>query len=136
MPTNTYGDDVKNNKMTKELVDDTSSSSGKAVKITRTQAGTVISGYYYNIDRLPAGQTYTIKFKAKGTGKWDIGQEQGGTFVITPTNEYVEYTKTFTATDDNVYKAMHFYEKSNTNGAYIQFHSIEITSTMPITTKN
>ena len=137
----TYGENIEqlnklsSDSITKELVDDSTSPSGKTVKLTRTTAGIAIAGYYYNFNRLPVGQTYTIKFKAKGSGTWKVGQEQDEIWNITPTSAYTEYSKTFTALD-NIHFAIIFYEQSKANGAYIQFYDLEITSNMPVTTRD
>ncbi|MBR3133250.1 MAG: InlB B-repeat-containing protein, partial [Clostridia bacterium] len=127
---------LSTNPMTKELVDDETSPSGKAIRITRTTAGTREAGYYYDsLGRLSEGQTYTIKFKAKGSGTWSVGHSQGGRNEITPTNEYVEYTKTFVA-DSNSSTRIVIYESGLANGAWIQFQPISITCTMPHVTNN
>ena len=124
--------------MTKELVNDSESPSGTAVKLTRTAVGTkMTAGYYYGLSRLPEGTSCNYSFYAKGSGTWRAGATQGNTqnpsdLVIDLTSEYELYTKTFIPQSINS-SAFVFYERTMEDGTYIQYHSIKLTCSMPVT---
>lgn len=111
---------------TATIVADTSSPSGKAIKIVKTNTtGAPNGGRYFKIrERLVAGETYSWSIYVKGTGSvGSMGPEQGGYRTnIKLTSEYKKITHTFVATEKPNYQFV-FYGGSDFD---LTFHSIKL----------
>ena len=88
---------------------DSSSPSAYSLTITRTDSTTNYGGRYIVMPyKLTNGKVYTWNFYAKGSGSWEVGNEQNGQKTITLTSDYVRYNHTFTA-NNNTYYQFAFY---------------------------
>lgn len=98
---------------TAEIVEDSYSPTGKAMKVTCKTAGT--GGTYHACPKLEAGKTYTwtVYVIASKDCSMIIGQEQGGAIDVDVTTSWQKVSHTFTAynADHNMFV---FYIKSNT----------------------
>ena len=93
---------------------DSSSPSGYSLTMTRTDSTTTNGGRYITMHyKLTNGKVYTWNFYAKGSGSWNVGNEQNGQKTITLTSDYVRYNHTFTADNNNYYQfAFYTYTKN------------------------
>lgn len=111
---------------TTELVDDTTSPSGKAIKVTFTATGSSGGVHKPPFKRLEVGKEYTwsVWIKGNNSKQISVGHEQGGRKVITlVANTWTKYSNTFVATD-TVNQSFVFYLSSPTIGDSYFVHSL------------
>lgn len=68
----------------------------------------------------------TISFWLKGTGKWNVGYEQGGTKYITLTPEWQYYTYSFDINSNQYYQVVFYNSAPEKNEIYIHSPKLEI----------
>lgn len=96
--------------------EDPSSPSGYSLTITRTDSTTTFGGRCIVMPyKLANGKVYTWNFYAKGSGSWNVGNEQNGVKTITLTSKYVRYSHTFTANDSSYYQFVFYTITKNAN---------------------
>ncbi len=108
------GDSSKIN-LSKTIVTDADSPSGKAYRINKSKKGTenINGGCYWVVQRqLTPGKKYTWSVYVRGEGTVDtFGPEQGGAKSVTLTSSWTKVSHTFTA-NSNKYYQFTFYSTS------------------------
>lgn len=112
---------------TVDLVDESTSPTGKALTLTRTDTSTNSGGRYWTVSSTDtvAGKKYTWSVWAKGSGTWSIGVERGGQQNIAITDTWTKYTYTFTANSSSYYQFTLYRVSGQTSGS-ITFHSLKL----------
>lgn len=124
-----------NNLMSIELLDDTSSPTGKIIRLERTNAGSAASGYYWPLTRLPEGEPYYFETMIKGSGNWMVGHEQGSRIQVTKLNEYTLKTSKWNAST-LIYNAMICYDYNMDLGDYVNIAYARLFHLLPETTRS
>ncbi|MBP3475896.1 MAG: Ig-like domain-containing protein [Lachnospiraceae bacterium] len=83
------------NLMSWSVIDDSGSSSGKALRLERQSEGTQEAGYYLNLNELTGGElsalkygaTYRFEYVVKGSGQWGIKTDQTGWYPCVPMSD-------------------------------------------------
>lgn len=107
---------------------------GSNVVITHAD-NTSNGGQYFPTGRITSGKVYTWTMRAKGSGTWTVGHEQGGTKSVSLTSSFQTFTHTFTANDGS-YNAFVFYGTGANSKIEIETVSLqEGTPSLPTTTR-
>lgn len=104
--------------ISREIIDDLSSPSSKAMHIKRDSSGGIYQSYQ-NVG-LTIGKTYTLSLITKGTGQLLYGWEGGKAPLVNLTDQYQHISYTFTYASDRNFS---FYVNG---GGEVYLHSIKI----------
>lgn len=111
----------------KELIDEKTSPSGKALKITAKTAGSF--GIYIKPTKdIEIGKqySYSVWIKANRAMKLSVGHEKGGTTYFDVTTQWKKYTYTYEAKNTSEYSSFLVNTKTAQIGDIIYIHSIKL----------
>ncbi len=122
------------NVMENAVVEDSSSPSGKALRLKRLSRGTQDAGYYLNLSELTengaslleAGSTYRFEYVVKGNGTWGIKTDQTGWYPCVPSADtFATGMVTYRAGSANSCRLL-LYAVDRSDGMELEIDSIKI----------
>lgn len=125
----------KNNPMVIEILNDSSSPTGKIFRLERTENGSDVSGYYWWFTKLPENEPYYFETMVKSSGNWLIGHEQGPRLWIRDFNEYTEFSNKWKASS-SIYNAIICYDYNKDLGDYVNIAYARLFHLLPEATRD
>jgi hypothetical protein len=128
-----YGIDASN-PMSRSIVEDADSPSGKALRLQRKSAGTKNAGYYLDLSELSTdgksvlkkGSTYRFEYVVKGNGQWGIQTSQTGWYPCVPmSDQFSTGLVTYQAGSAQSCRVM-LYAVDKTSGMWLELESLRI----------